>query len=145
MQYTATPFRTNSLPLIKDSMKPPRTRYEPTLFNLKPSRTPYTMDIRVLAPGTYGVQHTLAAQNNGIVRPWPEPLKYGPCDSMNYVPIVIPDVPLSSIMRQRYDVRGQNPFYNGLTQVAGLNIPTIWTTQYNDVGDYSIYFSYEDV
>jgi hypothetical protein len=117
---------------------PSKTRYEPSIVNRPYPKVPYTMDIRVMIPASLGVNHTAAVVAIGANKPLPWALQIGPCDAMNYVPVVIPNVPLSSIMALRYDIRGQNPYFNGNPASATIFVPTPWTTNWNQVSDFKV-------
>jgi len=110
-------------------MKLPRTKYEPTIENGTPHGTP-RMDVRVLAPGTYGGEHTAQYNSNGLNRPWPEPLTWGHADLGYYAPITIRNVPLICIMRDTsYDI---------ISPLPNPNAPAWWqTAQIVNVSDYT--------
>jgi hypothetical protein len=84
-------------------MKLPRTKLEPSISNGTPHGTPYTMSVRCVVHGTY--QATAAADQvlRGLNRPWPEPLTWPTFDQMYATSVVIPKVPISSVMQVSYD------------------------------------------
>lgn len=114
-------------------MKLPRTRYEPTISNGEPHGTPYTMSVRCWVHGAYGPVHAGYQVDRGLNKPWPEPITWGPADNAHTVPVIIPKVPVSSVMAVSYD-----------NQPAPTNAPVWIQEHFLGLFDYDVYGETED-
>lgn len=84
---------------VKDNMKLPKTKYEPTMLNGEPHGIPYRKTIRVLAPGTF-------AHPEWLPHPFPQGVDIwdiGGWDEGLYANCIIRDVPVSCLMGITYD------------------------------------------
>jgi len=116
-------------------MKLPRTKYEPTIANGDKRGLP-GMAIRVLVSGSYGPVHTAARAVKGFNVPVLESLTWPVMDSETYVPVIIPNVPFSSIAALSYD---STPY-----SITGRDLPQMVSESAFGLADYSVYYQPEE-